>query len=107
MATIMIENELPIGGGFSDGILKEQPSPTPHYVMTKEEIARRKDLRYDFEQLIRVSTQGGAMPMVWAPFYVGGAVTQNNLRKKIKRKRQIESGQRCEASFCTEFITLG
>ena len=45
MATIMIENELPIDGGFSDGILKEQPAPTPQYVMTKEEIARRKDLR--------------------------------------------------------------
>ena len=45
MATIMIENELPIGGGFSEGILKEQPAPTPQYVMTKEEIARRKDLR--------------------------------------------------------------
>ena len=46
MATIMIENELPIGAGFSEGILKEQPAPSPHYVMEKEEVARRRDLRW-------------------------------------------------------------
>ena len=45
MATIMIENELPIGVGFSEGVLKEQPLPSPHYVMEKDEIYRRKDLR--------------------------------------------------------------
>ena len=49
MVTIMIENELPIDGGFSEGIVKEQPVPSPQYVMDKEEIARRKDLRFEKE----------------------------------------------------------